>query len=175
MQSTILRDEFCRYAATKLRDGLQQIEKCLALLSVAQVWNRPNDVSNAIGNLVLHLSGNVRQWIVQSIGGVDFTRDRAAEFAQRAPLLKDEILPPLRETVEQACQVIEGLSPERLRERVIIQGYDVSILAAVFHVVEHFSLHTGQIIYQTKILTGLDLSLYDAQGKRLDGRRQGVP
>jgi uncharacterized damage-inducible protein DinB len=77
--------------------------------------------------------------------------------------------------VEQACQVIEGLSPERLRERVIIQGYDVSILAAVFHVVEHFSLHTGQIIYQTKILTGLDLSLYDAQGKRLDGRRQGVP
>lgn len=175
MQSTILRDEFCHYAATKLRDGLLQIEKCLALLSVAQVWNRPNDVSNAVGNLVLHLTGNVRQWVVQSIGGVDFTRDRASEFAQREPLLKDEILPPLRETVEQACQVIEGLSPERLRERVIIQGYDVSILAAVFHVVEHFSLHTGQIIYQTKLLTGLDLSLYDTQGKRLDGRRQGVP
>jgi uncharacterized damage-inducible protein DinB len=175
MPQTVLRDEFCSYAATKLRDGLRQIEKCLALLSVEQVWSRPNAVSNAIGNLVLHLNGNVRLWIVKSIGGVEFTRDRAAEFAQRQALPIETILPPLQRTVEQACQVIEGLSPERLRERLAIQGYDVSVLAAVFHVVEHFALHTGQIIYQTKILSGFDLNLYDAQGRRLDGRQQGVP
>ncbi len=170
-----LRDEFCTCAATKLRDGLKQIEKCLSLLTVEQVWTRPNEVSNAIGNLVLHLTGNVRQWIVASIGGEPFQRDRPAEFAQRAALPKEQIVPPLQRTVARAADVIAGLSAPRLLERVTIQGYDVSVLAAVFHVVEHFSLHTGQIVYQTKILTGLDLSLYDAQGKRIDGRQAGVP
>ena len=175
MSESVLCDEYCKYAATKLRDSLKQIEKCLSLLNVEQVWSRPNVVSNAIGNLVLHLNGNVRLWIVKSIGGVEFTRDRAAEFAQRDPLPIEQILPPLQQTVEQAAQIIEALTPEKLRERLTIQGYDVSVLAAVFHAVEHFALHTGQIIYQTKIVTGLDLSLYDAQGRRLDGRQQGVP
>lgn len=175
MSQSVLRDEFCSFAAAKLRDNLKKIEKCLALLSVEQVWSRPNSVSNAIGNLVLHLNGNVRLWIVKSIGGVEFTRDRAAEFAQRGPLPIEQVLGPLQQTVEQACQVIAGLSPERLCERVKVQGDPDSILAAVFLVVEHFSLHTGQIIYQTKTLTGLDLTLYDNQGRRLDGRPPGTP
>jgi uncharacterized damage-inducible protein DinB len=175
MSQSVLRDEFCNFAAAKLRGNLTKIEKCLALLSVEQVWSRPNPVSNAIGNLVLHLNGNVRLLIVKSIGGVDFTRDRAAEFAQRDPLPVEQILRPLQQTVEQACQVIAGLSAERLCERIKVMGDDDSILATVFLVVEHFSLHTGQIIYQTKLLTGLDLTLYDNQGRRLDGRQQGVP
>ena len=123
MSQTVLRDEFCKYSATKLRDGLRQIEKCLALLNVEQVWSRPNSVSNAIGNLVLHLNGNVRLWIVASIGGVAFTRDRAAEFARREALPIVVVLPPLQQTVEEACAGIEGLSPDRLRERLTIQGY----------------------------------------------------
>jgi uncharacterized damage-inducible protein DinB len=173
--SELLRDEFCTYAATRLRDGLKQIEKCLSLLTVEQVWTRPNEVSNSIGNLVLHLTGNVRQWIIASIGDEPFQRDRPAEFAQRASLPKEQIVPPLQQTVARAAEVIVGLSAARLLARVTIQGYDVTVLAAVFHVVEHFSLHTGQIVYQTKILTGLDLSLYDAQGQRIDGRQAGVP
>jgi uncharacterized damage-inducible protein DinB len=169
------REEFCTYAATRLQDNLQQIEKCVSLLSVEQVWSRPNDVSNSIGNLVLHLRGNVQQWIVSSIGGTAFERDRPLEFAQREPLAVQEILPPLKETVARAADVIRGLSAERLLEPVTIQGYTLTVLAAVFHVVEHFSLHTGQIVYQTKVVTGLDLSLYDAQGRRIDGRASGVP
>ena len=170
-----LRDEFCAFAATKLSDDLKQIEKCLSLLTVEQVWSRPNEASNAIGNLVLHLRGNVQLWIVSSIGGVSFERNRPAEFAQRDALPVNQILPSLQQTVSDASDVIRRLAAERLLEQVTIQGYTVSVLAAVFHVVEHFSLHTGQIVYQTKSLTGLDLSLYDAQGRRIDGRRAGVP
>ena len=175
MSNSALRDEFCDYAQTRLNDGLKQIEKCLSLLSVEQIWTRPNDVSNAIGNLVVHLNGNVRQWIVASIGGTNFDRDRPAEFAQREPLATDSILALLRQAVREANEVIAGLEEPRLLERITVQGYDVSVLAAVFHVAEHFSLHTGQIVYQTKILTGLDLSLYDAQGRRIDGRAEGTP
>jgi uncharacterized damage-inducible protein DinB len=175
MSEAAICDEFCAYAQTRLNDSLRQIEKCLSLLSVEQVWTRPNDVSNAIGNLVLHLNGNVRQWIISSIGGVTFERDRPAEFAQRGPHSTDTILQPLQQAVREANTVIADLSEERLMERITVQGYDVSVLAAVFHVVEHFSLHTGQIVYQTKVLTGLDLSLYDAQGRRIDGRAEGTP
>ena len=175
MPDSLLRDEFCAYAATKLQDELRQIEKCLALLTLEQIWSRPNDVSNSIGNLVLHLNGNVRQWIVSSIGGVTFDRDRAAEFSQREPIETSQTLSPLQQSIADACDVIGALTEARLLERVTVQGYDVSILAAVFHVVEHFSLHTGQIVYQTKILTGLDLSLYDEHGQRLNGRTDSVP
>ena len=170
-----LQSEFCTYGATKLRDNLCTIEKCLSLLTVDQVWTRPNAVSNSIGNLVLHLRGNVQQWIVSDIGQRAFARDRPAEFAQREALPINQILPPLQTTVDDAANVIAGLSASRLVERVVIQDYDVTVLSAVFHVVEHFSLHTGQIVYQTKILTGLDLSSYDAQGHRSDGRQAGVP
>jgi uncharacterized damage-inducible protein DinB len=170
-----LAANFNTYARTKLSDSLRQIEKCLNLLSVDQVWHRPNEVSNAVGNLVLHLAGNVRQWIIASLAGEAFARDRAAEFAQRESLPTGEILGRLRETVERACNVIGGLTPEQLAARVTIQGYDVTGLEAVFHVVEHFSLHTGQIVYATKLLINQDLSQYDAAGRRLDGRASGTP
>ena len=170
-----VRDEFCNYARNKLADNLAQIERCAGLLTDEQLWSRPNDVSNSIANLILHLTGNVRQWIVAGIGGETFDRDRPSEFACRDIRPAAEILPPLRETVSRACQIIESLTAERLAEATAIQGYEVSVTAAVFHVVEHFSLHTGQIVYQTKILTGQDLSLYDPQGKRLDGRDIGTP
>lgn len=163
------------YSATKLNDSLEQIEKCLNLLSVEQIWQRPNDVSNAIGNLVIHLNGNVGQWILTSLGGKPDNRDRPAEFAQREPLATENIISGLRETVAAAIETIRGLSAERLTEQVTIQGYDVSVAGAVIHVVEHFSLHTGQIVYATKLLTNSDLSLYDAQGRRIDGRSAGTP
>lgn len=173
--ATPLADAVRQYSCTKLRDSLGTISKCLKLLSVEQVWHRFNDVSNAIGNLVLHLNGNVRQWIVASLGGESFERDRPAEFNQREPLPTGEIFDQLSETVNRACEVIAGLSDDDLVKRFSIQGYDVSGAAAVIHVVEHFSLHTGQIVYATKILTNADLSQYGPQGRRLDGRESGVP
>ena len=170
-----LTADIVEYSATRLEDSVLQINKCLNLLSVEQIWHRPNEVSNAIGNLVIHLNGDLRQWILTSLDGLPDDRDRPAEFAQQGPLPTNDIINQLQETVRKTCEVIRGLSSEQLLAHVTVQGYDVSGTAAVIHVVEHFSLHTGQIVYATKILSGQDLSLYDAQGQRVDGRAQGTP
>ena len=165
--STALASSFTGYATGRLEDCLANIERCAALLSIDGIWQRPNDVSNSIGNLVLHLTGNVTQWINAGLGGDPFDRDRPAEFAHRGPLPAEQILPPLRRSVERACDVIAGLGPLALICDYAIQGRKVTGLAAVFHVVEHFSFHTGQIVSTTKLLTNRDLSLYDPQGQRI--------
>lgn len=139
---------------------LPTISESLALLSDDEIWWRPNDASNSVGNLILHLCGNVRQWILASIGGEPDRRDRDGEFAARGGRTKAELAETLKTTVESALKIIGALAPERLMERRTIQGYDVYILEAVYTVVEHFSTHTGQIIFATKMLTGADLGFY---------------
>ena len=166
-----LTNAFTSYAAGRLEDCLDNIERCVGLLSQDQVWHRPNEVSNSIGNLVLHLTGNVRQWILLGMTGEPFERDRPAEFAERGPLPVETILPPLRQTVERANAAIASMTPEALLRDYPIQGRSVTGTAAVFHVVEHFSFHTGQIVSTTKLLTGRDLSLYDPQGRRVGALR----
>lgn len=168
-----LSEAFNDYATGRLEDCLANIERCVGLLTVEQIWQRPNDVSNSIGNLVLHLTGNVRQWIVAGLGGEEFDRDRPAEFSQRDPLPVAAILPPLRSTVEAACAVIRKMNTDSLAREYTIQYRAVPGLAAVFHVVEHFSFHTGQIVSTTKLWTGRDLSLYDAQGRRIEPLKGG--
>ncbi len=158
------------YAQAKLRENLEQIGRCLKLLTEEQIWNRPNEVSNSIGVLVVHLEGNVRQWIGHGLGGLQDNRDRPAEFARRKPLPTMSLLSQIAATVDEAQAILERLSSRKLADDTKIQGYRVSGIAAVFHVVEHFSFHTGQIIYATKLITNQDLSLYDAEGRRLDGR-----
>jgi uncharacterized damage-inducible protein DinB len=151
---------FLSYSAEKLRQSQDRIQQCLERLSPDQIWWRGSDESNAIGNLVLHLCGNVRQWIITSIGGSPDTRDRDAEFAARGQVDAATLRSRLTATVDEAVQVIENVSPQRLTERVRVQGYDKSVLEAIYHVVEHFSLHTGQIIYATKLLRKEDLGFY---------------
>lgn len=174
-ENKTLSDDFKSYSQSKLNSSLAQIEKCLHLLTTEQIWHRPNEVSNAIGNLVIHLNGNLRQWLLDALGGIAYERDRPLEFSQREPLPTDEILETLKDAVSQACEVIAGLTDDQLAENVTVQGYTVSGLAAVIHVVEHFSLHTGQIVYATKILINQDLSAYDAQGRKIDGTENSVP
>jgi uncharacterized damage-inducible protein DinB len=161
--------EFTQYAAHKLRQQFAQIERCAALLATDELWRRENEHCNSVGNLILHLTGNVRQWIVASIGGKPFVRDRPAEFAARDPRPAAEIVPPLRSAVEAAIGVITSLGAGDLGVRRSIQRYDVSTLVAVFHVVEHFSFHCGQIVHRTKALRDVDLSLYDTEGRRAAG------
>jgi uncharacterized damage-inducible protein DinB len=159
-------DEFLRYARAKIEQNFAQLERCVGLLTDAELWLRSNVHTNSVGNLVLHLTGNVRQWLVASIGGAAFERDRPAEFAERGPGPAREIMPPLRETVRTAIETLARLDAAALRARRTIQGYDVSVLVAVMHVVEHFSFHTGQIVHITKMLRDTDLSLYDEQGRK---------
>lgn len=145
-------------------DFLPKIERCVDLLSDERVWWRANEKSNSIGNLLLHLSGNVRQWIVCGLGGANDARDRDSEFAQRESISRAELLQRLRQAVAEAVTTLGRLDPNSLTEERRIQGLDVSMIEAILHVVEHFSMHTGQIILLTKMFTESDLAFYDFSG-----------
>lgn len=156
---------FIEYSGKKLKQLTGRIEVCLDKLSEAQIWARGGENENAVGNLVLHLCGNVRQWIVSGVGGAPDSRQRDAEFSARNAASAfsgsaSELKRRLRTTIEEASAAIGALPSERLAERITVQGYDVSVLEALYHVVEHFSMHTGQIVFATKMLTGADLGFY---------------
>jgi uncharacterized damage-inducible protein DinB len=142
-------------------DFLPKIERCIGLLKDEQIWWRANEQSNSIGNLLLHLSGNVRQWIVCGLGDATDGRDRDSEFAQRGEIPRAELFDRLKRAVSEAVVTLARLDPDKLLEKHRIQGLDVSALEAVLHVVEHFSMHTGQIILLTKLLAATDLRFYD--------------
>ncbi len=142
-------------------DYLPKIERCVTLLTDEQLWWRANPASNSIGNLLLHLSGNVRQWIVVGLGGAVDTRDRDSEFAQHEVIPRDELLIRLRDTLCEADHTLDSFDHARLLDRFMIQGLEVSALGAIMHVVEHFSMHTGQIILLAKMFTEVDLGFYD--------------
>lgn len=145
-------------------DFLPKIKRCLELLTDENIWWRANEKSNSIGNLILHLSGNVRQWIVCGIGGAPDARDRDAEFAQRESIPRQELWSLLMETMREVDDTLAQMQPDHLLEPRTIQGLEVSALDAILHVVEHFSMHTGQIILLTKLLTESDLRFYEFEG-----------
>lgn len=140
---------------TLLRETyLPRLQKALAGLPAADVWWRPHADTTSIGNLLLHLEGNVRQWIVSGLGGAPDHRDRESEFAALQGAEAAALLAALSATVGRACEVIERLPPARWTQRVTIQDFDVTVLAAVLHIVEHFSWHTGQITWIAKLRKG---------------------
>jgi len=147
------------YSADKLEQYYGRIETCLGKLTPEQIWTRNADNANAVGNLVLHLAGNVRQWILHGVGGQPDHRQRDTEFATRE-LDTAELKQRLGSTVEEAAALIRSLAAARLSERFEVQNYKVTVLEALLHVVEHFSGHTAQIIFITKFLTGEDLGFY---------------
>jgi uncharacterized damage-inducible protein DinB len=140
---------------------LPKIERCVEKLSDEQVWWRPNAESNSIGNLMLHLSGNARQWIVAGLGGASDKRQRQTEFDQQEIIPRVELVSKLRTTVADVDEVLSSFDATRLMEQFPIQGTQATALAAIFHVTEHFSMHSGQIILLTKMLANLDLVFYD--------------
>lgn len=144
-----------------VEEYLPKIERCLEQLDNDQIWWRANSQSNSIGNLVLHLCGNARQWIVCGLGGEADGRQRDAEFAQQEIIERAKLTELLRRTVADVEAVLAGIDPAILLEKRRIQGNDVEVLYAIFHVTEHFSMHTGQIIMLTKMLTSRDMLFYD--------------
>jgi uncharacterized damage-inducible protein DinB len=175
MQADALANDFAAYACEKLQRNLAQIGRCARLLTREQTWLRANENCNAVGNLIVHLTGNVSQWIAGGIEGREVQRNRDAEFARREPLATDEILARLETVVDDAMAIIRGCGPQELAEPRRIQGYDVTVLAAIFHVVEHFSWHTGQIVHMAKALLDVDVSMYDAEGRPLAGSGGSAP
>lgn len=153
--------EFIDASRVFLRDDyLPKLLRCVNQMSDEDLWWRPNEVSNSVGNLVLHLCGNVKQWIVSSIGGAEFKRDRDGEFAARGPVAKGELIKNLRTALEEVDAVLARLDTGRFLERITVQKYEVSVMQAVYHVVEHFGYHLGQILYIYKMRTGTDPKFY---------------
>lgn len=150
-----------------LDEYVPRIERCVAMLGEARCWQRPGGSGNAVGNLLLHLEGNVRQWILVTFTGVGDARDRQAEFRAGTgdaapPASAAALLQQLRRTVTAAVAAVEQLDAAALlRRHRIQQRFDETGLAAVLHVLEHFSGHAGQIYAFTKQVTGEDLRFYD--------------
>jgi len=145
---------------------LPRIERSLKALSEEEIWWRPNGASNSVGNLVLHLSGNVRQWIVSGLGGAPDRRERDQEFAERGPMPKRTLLILLRETVREASRVLDRLTADDLARSHSIQKFEVTGFTAAFHVAEHFAFHTGQIVYVVKMKRGKGLGFTRLPGEK---------
>ncbi len=152
--------EFLQFAVDKLNEFESRIITCAAKLSEDQIWARGSASENSFGNLVLHLSGNIRQWIAATLGGEPDLRDRDAEFEAQGGMTTDALLAHLHRAVGDSNAVIASRTAEQLVATYHVQIYDVTGVNAIFHVVEHFAMHTGQIIILTKMLTGDDLAFY---------------
>jgi uncharacterized damage-inducible protein DinB len=151
---------FLDYSVRKLTQMTGNVDSCLKHLTDEQVWRRNAAHENTIGNLLLHLCGNMRQWIMHGVAGQPDVRTRNAEFFANEGLTKNQLSELFSKTVEEAKRVIVSLPPERLLERTDPQKMgEVSVLDAIYQVVGHVQQHVGQIILLTKQLAAKDLDL----------------
>lgn len=151
-------------------ESIPRIKQCLAELTTEEIWYRPNENSNSVGNLVLHLCGNVRQWLLSGLGGYTDNRRRKAEFDERGPFPTSALVRHLDELAEEVEKVLAKLTAEQILQSIEIQGFKENGVSVLVHVVEHFSYHTGQITYYVKWRKDINTAYYaginlDAVGK----------
>ena len=151
---------FIEESIFRMEENNERIQKCLAMLSEEEVWQKPNASSNSIGNLILHLCGNIRQWVIASLGNNEDDRKRDVEFSATGGFTKDELLQKILSTVAEANQTMRNLSESELLMKKSVQGFEHSGIGIIIHVVEHYSYHTAQIAFWTKILKDKDLGFY---------------
>jgi uncharacterized damage-inducible protein DinB len=162
MNDNSIAREFLLHSAKLLNEEfMPRIRIAVEQLSDVQTWWRPNEASNSIGNLLLHLNGNVSQWILNGVGGKTFARDRDSEFNERKIILRRDLIAQLQSTLDAVDEVLKNVEPLTLLDRKMIQGNEVTVLEAIYHVVEHFSMHTGQILMLEKMMMANDLKLYE--------------
>lgn len=160
-------------AVRRLREGQERIHRCVGMLDDHQLWHRPNAHVVSVGNLVLHLAGNVGQWINATLGAAPDLRQRQQEFDTRR-MDRRALLDRLDSTLVRALEVVQGLGPAELARTWAVQGFRETGVAIVLHVVEHFSYHVGQITLHTKSLLDADTGYY--AGLDLDRKdRPGNP
>ena len=154
--------ELVAYARRRLlEEYFPRIQRCFDELSNDDIWWRAHETDNSIGNLILHLNGNIRQWIISGLGGANDVRERPKEFSERRPMPKAQLLKEFEGTLHEADRVLEQFDLSKLLEVRHIQKWEVTCLDVVSHVVEHVAQHMGQIIYITKLRKGTDLKFYD--------------
>ena len=152
--------EFLSQAIHRIDENTQKLTACLGELEEIDIWKRPNQHSNSVGNIILHLCGNIRQYAISSLGNNKDVRERDKEFSADGGYSGSELLKKLIDTIDQAKDIIRNATEsELLRERKV-QGYNHSGIGIVIHVTEHYSYHTGQIIFWTKLVKDKDLGFY---------------
>jgi uncharacterized damage-inducible protein DinB len=153
--------EFIDVSRTLLAgDYLPKLQQCAELLTDDDLWWRPNESSNSIGNMLLHLCGNLRDWIVGGVGGATIERDRSAEFSARGSMPLDDLMTEVKSTLRDVDRALADLKEDSLLEQIEVQGFQVTRLQAVYHAIEHFGYHLGQVVYVTKLRTGKDLEIF---------------
>jgi uncharacterized damage-inducible protein DinB len=158
---------FAKESARYLRDVyLPRLRKAVETLPERDLWWRPHERATSVGNLLLHLEGNLRQWILSGVGGAPDRRRRAEEFARREGDGKAELLDALARTIEEAAKVIE--KEKALGRTLRIQGSDTTCQSAIYHVVEHLSWHTGQIVWIAKLRAGETHGIAFYDDRKLD-------
>ena len=155
------REDFLQNAEFRMRESLRMIAISLSKMEEEDIWKRPNAQSNSVGNLLLHLCGNIRQYGVSSIGRTKDVRHRDEEFAATSGVEKKELFARLEAVVNESLTTMRAADAADLLEQRSVQGFEFSGVGIIIHVVEHLSYHTGQIAYWTKILKGSDLGFYD--------------
>lgn len=141
-------------------ESMPRLKMCLEKLTEEDIWWRPNDNSNSVGNLILHLCGNIRQWMLSALGGSVDNRIRQKEFDERGPLPKDTLIQKLDQVMKEVGELLDRLHPEALIEKKVVQGFEETGMSILIHVIEHFSYHVGQIVYMTKAAKDIDLKFY---------------
>jgi len=148
-------------AVYRIDENTHKVSKCFSGLKDADIWKKPNEASNSMGNLVVHLCGNITQYIIASLGEQPDTRNRDLEFSISEGYSKEELLKMLTETTQKAKEIIHAASDTQLSQIRNVQGYELSGVGIILHAVEHYSYHTGQIAYWAKLGNNKDLGFYE--------------
>ena len=157
------REEFVQNSLYRLDENMRMNSISLKHLSDEDIWKRPNESLNSIGNLILHICGNMTQYVIASLGGTEDIRERDVEFTVESGYTKKELLQKLADTIEAAKRVINDAKVDQLVRKREVQGFYFSGIGVVLHAVEHYSYHTGQIAFWVKQLKNMDLGFYDGQ------------
>ena len=152
--------EFIEQSIYRIEENTHRIIKCLREIDEIEIWKFPNDNSNSIGNLILHLCGNIRQYAISALGEIKDIRERDKEFSTKPGHTKSELLNELSHTISEAVGIIENIDENRLTKIYSVQGFNLSGIGIIIHVTEHYSYHTGQIVFFTKQIKNKDLGFY---------------
>jgi len=148
------------FEARVFHESYERIYKCLSMIEEKDLWKSPNKTIPTIGNLILHLCGNARQWVLSGLGDKEDNRNRDQEFVLHPNIKKSELIFLMENLKVNLKQTLEDLNPQSIDNIYSIQGFEVTGFSALIHVIEHFSYHTGQITLLTKWLTNKDTGYY---------------
>lgn len=165
-----MKQIFLNDSIQHLNEYTQRIQTCLQHLTEEEVWHKPNAASNSVANLILHLCGNMTQYVLSSLGGLPDERQRDLEFSTTGGLTKEELFAQLSTVVTSVTEVIQQQDEASLLQTRTVQGFQKTGIAIILHITEHYSYHTGQIALLTKLMTNQDLGFY----KGLDLNKRNI-